>query len=81
MIDRSDGFYTVLTDQDLHDNGITVYHCHANEFITLAIPLNRQNHRSRQLSRSQCRELGTRLLNFARTGQLSEPQGPNDYQI
>jgi len=81
MIERTDSFFTVLTDQDLHDQEFYLAHCHANDHLTLTIPLNRHGHRSRQLAPLQCAALGTRLLRFSRTRQLTDPCHPGDFQI
>lgn len=81
MIERADSDWTVIEDQDLHDEGFKVLHFHPNAHVSLSIPTARTGFHTRQLARSHCRWLGTRLLRFWRTGQLTEPQIKDDYQI
>lgn len=81
MMERTDSDWTVLETQDLHDESFKLAHFHSNAHVSLSIPHNRLGFHTRQLARGQCRELGTRLLRFARTGQLTEPQIKDDFQI
>lgn len=73
--------YTVLTDQDLHDSGFRICHFRAHPCLSLQIPLNTRNMRTIHLGPAQCRDLAFHLLRFAQTGELSEPQTVNDFQI
>ena len=81
MHERRADDWTVIETQDLHDQTFQVAHFHPNTHLSLSIPLNRLGHHTRQLSRSQCRKLALYLLHFDRTGQLTQPQGPNNFQI
>lgn len=73
--------YTVLTDQDLHDSGFRICHFRSHPQLSLQIPLNTQRMRTIHLGPAQCRDLAHHLLRFATTGELSEPQIVNDFQI
>jgi len=84
---RTDSDWTIITEQDLHDESYRLAHFHDNNHVTLSIPLNSAGHRSRQLAPSQCLRLAWCLLSFYLTRRLThnrqivEPQTPDDFQI
>lgn len=81
MIERTDSFFTILTDQDLHDHQFYLAHHHATDHIHFTIPIASHGHRTLDLAPSQCAAIGTRLLRFSRTRQLTDPCHPGDFQI
>ena len=81
MITRTDAFYTLLSEHDMHDHAFYVAHYHAADIVQLTIPLSTHGHRTLHLAPSQCQALGHHLLLFSRTRHLTEPQVPEDFQI
>lgn len=78
---RPSAEWTVLEIMDMHGEELRIAHWHPNPKLSIHLPANRKGFHCRDLSRSQCLSLGSKLLRFGRTGLLEDANAKDDYQI
>jgi hypothetical protein len=81
MHTRRDNFYTVVTDQDLHDRPFTLAHYLGNSHVDLTLPLSWHEHRTIHLGAHQCRQWGLKLIEMAESIKHSNPKHAHDFTI
>lgn len=81
MRELNDALFSIFEDFDMHETEFRLVHFKDNEHVDLAFRRDRHGNRTLHLGPVGAYNLGTRLLRFARTRQLLDPQGLDDYQI
>ncbi len=78
---RAESDWTVVNIMDMQGDEFRIAHWHPNSHISINLPRSRKGYHSRQLSHHQCGIIGSMFLRLSRTGQLTEPQVKDDFQI
>lgn len=81
MRERRDNYYTIVTDQDLHDRQFFLAYYHGNHHLDITVPLARHDHRTLHLGQWQCRQWALKVLELSERMALSDPKLPLDYAI